>query len=195
MKLSDQRHGKCVKSHDISNPFQKILKHAISTAGSLNKLQVLMLNSDRPTVFDFDMNNLEDNKTQLNCLLAYLALPTFPGPLEKFEEAVIDNMLSFESQLFSSLEECFLLQATIRQLGKIYIRNIESLTAEFVPTALDSSRFIISKQIVDSGVFLFGALISESCDPNINCLYVENKMVSVVQLPIKAGEKLSHKSW
>lgn len=177
---SNQRHGNCVKSHNPLSILDRTFEQSMRAAGGLCKLQVLMMNSDRQkTIFDFNMTNEEDEATQINCLQTYLALS--PGRLEELEEHAIIQQAPYG------------FEATVLQFARINNHNAAILTTSFTSTTVISTCF--GGYLVGSGVFLFSALINESCDPNINFVYLENKMVAVVQLPVKAGEKLFCKRW
>lgn len=151
--------------------------------GSIDELEQLMAESDSlsPTVFNFDFSNPKnpDNaKNQLLCLMALTRKVTVS--LRNFSDIFQHHPKLIE--LWSTHKE--FINKFLKRLMQIEILNFHGIKGR----ALDQSNPY--RSCVGDGGYAFCSLLNHSCCSNLMRIVVENRMVLIVERPIKKGDQL-----
>lgn len=191
---------KCLKEVEISHQkfecgqknlpkdvlkFQLLFTLLFQIAGGFKGLQDLVIKSEKTTIFDFDMSNLDDPQTKQNQLKAFfgLASKSKKQKVKEFDKK-LDKFVRQDLKCFWNSEKEFIV---IKQIVEIYQVNAFSFSPTLFTEDLDVEK---SNEEIGSTISLFGSLINHSCDPNVSLMSVDNKKVVVVQWPIKAGQQI-----
>lgn len=157
---------------------------ALSICGdSVEQLKELMAKSDKlsPTIFNFDFSNPsnpENAKNQLMCMLS-------------LERRVTVNMKDFSSifQQHPKLAEIWsthgdFINKFLERMMQIEILNFHGIKGR----SLNKSKPY--RCCLGDGGYTFCSLLNHSCCPNTMRIVVDNRMVLIVERPIKKGEQL-----
>lgn len=167
----------------------KMILTAISIAGDLNKLKILLSPSKSPTVFDFDLNNSIDPSYNTNLLKVVNAM----AMSENSKIVISDKMKStFDFSPFNSLwknmdEREYLIDFFHNQLRIHNTNQLELGEHTLVNSSGENYWFV---KTIGSGLCPFASLFNHSCDANIKRTCIDNKIAFVVANPIAAGEQL-----
>ena len=167
----------------LNGILEKRILQSLAIAGSVERLREIFENSERKTIFDFDLRGQDEQSKDL----IYLK--------------IVNSMLQTSD---SSVKE------TNESLANAYLKSID--LAPFVKSEKDrndlerySTRLLNIDQVnsctirsyheggenVDGFCLLsFGFLLNHSCDPNVRRLSIDDKLVSVVVNPIRKGRQL-----
>lgn len=148
---------------------------------SIVQLEMLMRESDKmsPTVFNYDMKDcLQYKKNQLMCMLAL--------------ESNVDVGITDLSNIFKSNEKLSKMWSThksfinefLTRMMQIEILNFHGIKGK----CLSSSNPY--RACVGDGGYIFSSLINHSCCPNTMRIVVNNRMVIIVERPIKKGDQI-----
>lgn len=151
--------------------------------GSIEQLEKLMNESDEmsPTVFNFDFggpNSSENVKYQLMCMLA----------LERKVEVKVKDFSSLFLQhpkltnLWRSHN--IFINKFLERMMQIEILNFHGIKGRSL------SRNKPYRSCLGDGGYPFCSLINHSCCPNTMRIVVDNRMVLVVERPIKKGDQI-----
>lgn len=177
------------RPEEIFSRLHRAFLDSCNFAGSLQNLQELIERSEKVTIFDFDLTNLENHQTKRNQLKAFLSLmPRSTSWIEdnlKMDELVFLARITLRS-FWTSEQGCKRIVEILLRLSRILELNTSSFESSVFTDDLESPE----SRVMGEEVCLFAALLNHSCNPNVACINVDNKLVTVVQLPVKAGEQL-----
>lgn len=158
--------------------------HALSICGgSVEELERLMKESDEvsPTVFNFDFcdpKNLENAKNQLRCMIS-------------LERKIEVNVKDFSSIFLQTPKLSELWTAHSHFINKFLERMMQVEILNFHGIKGRSlNRNNTFRSCLGDGGYIFCSLINHSCCPNTMRIVVQNRMVLVVERPVKKGEQL-----
>jgi SET domain len=156
--------------------------------GSYDKLKQLMIDPElsNKTIFDFDFSNPDDPLYKFHQLVAFNGLQQDRETNEK-EKIESHPMLN----LMKSSKERKICQEALMRVSRLKTAN--SFCMEFLlPIIKDDSKPEADPTKLDFGlgIFLFASLFNHSCNPNIERVSVENKMVIMVRLPVRKDQQL-----
>lgn len=151
--------------------------------GSVEELERIMKKSDEtsPTVFNFDFSNAknpENAKNQLTCMLA-LERRVEVKPKDFSSIFMQDPMLR---ELW--LDHSEFIKKFLERMMQIEILNFHGVKGRSL------SRKNPYRSCLGDGGYTFCSLLNHSCCPNTMRIVVQNRMVLIVEKPIKAGEQL-----
>lgn len=177
-----------------SSKFQTFVKKSfisvVSSAGGIDKFQVILNETSGRTVFDFDLSNPDDPSCKQNLKIA-TSLLTISKESEVLLSLPLETMLS--SHPFRSLWKTVEDRETLREIFynqmRIFHTNAQSLTDHSSEILKDSIRNVYDAR-VGTGLFPFTSLFRHSCDANLKRITVDNKLVLVVMKPVKAKKQL-----
>lgn len=149
--------------------------------GSVDQLEKLMNESDElsPTVFNYDFSdpkNSETEKNQLKCMIG----------LERKVDISLKDFSSIFLQhpdlahIWSS--HCSFVNKFLERMMQIEILNFHGIKGRSLNSCYRSC--------LGDGGYIFCSLLNHSCCPNTMRIVVENRMVLVVERPIKKGDQL-----
>ncbi|CAG9809543.1 unnamed protein product [Chironomus riparius] len=165
----DDLYCKAINIDGIVSADVKILSDIAKAFGSKEKIDDFILNTDpeelNKTIFDFDFNNQEDPEYQKNLMTCLLSLST--NEHSNFGECC--NIYNYVSE-----------QTAQRILSVFNLNSKKSLI------------FVNENEYLEVGchVSLFASLINHSCLNNAFTVLVDNKVATVIQHPVKAGEQI-----
>ena len=150
-------------------------------SGSIEQLEKIMIESDElsPTVFNYDLSgldNIETIKNQLKCMIGL--------------ERKIDVTMKDFSSIFLQHPELAKIWSShssfvnkfLERMMQIEILNFHGIKGR----SLNNSY----RSCLGDGGYIFCSLLNHSCCPNTMRIVVDNRMVLVVERPIKKGEQL-----
>lgn len=151
--------------------------------GSVEQLESLMLKADEtsPTVFDFDFSNpksFNNAKNQLRCMLS----------LERKVSVKVKDFSSIFRQhpkladIWSQHSD--FVNKFLERMMQVEILNFHGIKGRSL------NRNVPYRSCLGDGGYIFCSLINHSCVPNTMRIVVENRMVLVVERPIKKGEQI-----
>lgn len=151
--------------------------------GSIEQLEELMKQSDdlSPTVFNFDFSkpwNYENAKNQLMCMLA-------------LERRVDVSIKDFSSLFFQhpklvdiwNTHNVFI-NKFLERMMQIEILNFHGIKGRSL------NRNKPYRSCLGDGGYTLCSLINHSCCPNVMRIVVDNRMVLIVERPIKEGDQI-----
>lgn len=153
--------------------------------GSINDLEKFFKENEgmSASVFDFNSTDKDDRVTARNNLISLLCLArndtnnTVDSP-EKFFK--IQPQLSHIWERKESFVRKFILRTL--QTGDCNFHGICGWSVKKFASKIP--------QMIGIGCYPFMSLINHSCAPNINRIYVDDKMLLMVERPVKKGEQL-----
>lgn len=175
-------HGReCGKKLDTLEEYmlQRMFYQALDVCGSVDELKsVVTAETKEKTILDYDFRDTtaEGNKKKIIQLISGLDKRD-PGSQETYTryENIIDRLISE-----TAVADNFL---------KHYLETcLQSLTVNFFHFFWDASNDAEGKGFL---LCALSAFFSHSCDPNIEKVDVDNKLIFVAKKPIKAGEQLN----
>ena len=175
------------KSHDIK---QRILFETLDICGgSFEKLKKLCIDPEfsSKTIFDFDLNDVDDPDYKFNMLVAINSL----AQIEKVKREVVKYMDRHPGlDLFDEHNDKETAKTFMIRMFRIL--TVNSIGVEWVIPSKPKDRDIekVNTKLAGDGLCVFGALMNHSCIPNIDRVFVDNKFVFYVRRPIKKGEQL-----
>lgn len=161
---------------------------ALSVAGSVAGLKVLLENSAVKTIFDVDLSKPEEPSLDRNVCLVINALTTV-RETELTRSRPLDWILEhppFKSLMKTDDERAFMKQFINTQL-RILDTNLYDMKEH---TKINSAARKSFGKSIGSGLCLFASLFSHSCDPSVKRITVDNKIAFVVVRPVNAGDQL-----
>lgn len=175
------------KVHDIK---QRMLFEALAICGgSFDKLKQLMEDPElsNKTIFDFDLNDVNDPNYKYNMLLSINSLAQI-GVVKREIVKYMDRHPALD--LFESREEKQIAKAFMIRAFRIL--TVNSFGVEWVIPAKpkDRDQESVNTRLAGDGLNAFGSLMNHSCIPNVDRVIVENKFVFFVRRPIKSGQQL-----
>jgi len=147
----------------------KMLSDMYEVFGSVNRFSDFIdrvdVNKDlNKTIFDYDWNNPEDPLYKRNKMICLLSLSTSDRKI--LRESILDKYVSKKAQ---------------HHLMSIF--NLNFQTVSYNNGDSKSSK-------IGWCVPLFSSLINHSCVRNACPILVDNKLVTIMQKPVKAGEQI-----
>jgi hypothetical protein len=156
----------------------KLMTVGIDALGGADKFESFVtdykIENLRKTVFDYDLSNPKNKnyrKNLLNCILS-LKYKDFKGQDSRYRhfDHTRDGALNFMNHL-----------AGVVDMNSLGLQYLDLSTVGFSAPILE---------LHGSAVLAFGSLLNHSCDPNVQRVAVDDKVVFVVCRPISAGEQL-----
>lgn len=149
--------------------------------GNIDELKRLMEESDEknPTIFNFDFSLRENNSKDL--LMAMMSL-THKTDVRMSDISYIFQHHKSLKRLWTSEKE--FINKYLERMMKVEILNFHGIKGRSLS---DKCSY---RKCVGDGSYAFCSLINHSCCPNVMRIVVENRMVLIVERPIKAGEQL-----
>jgi SET and MYND domain-containing protein 4 len=151
--------------------------------GCIEELERVMqvCENSSPTVFNFDFSNLKSFKNKQYHLLCMLSLTN--------NVAVNIHDFSHLFQHHPKLEELWsthrsFIEKFLQRMMQVEILNFHGIKGRSL------NRNKPYRPCLGDGGYPFCSLINHSCCPNVMRIVVENRMVLVVERPIKKGEQL-----
>ncbi|XP_037030348.1 histone-lysine N-methyltransferase ASHR1-like [Bradysia coprophila] len=147
--------------------------------GSMDELKALVSSeAEHKTILDFDFRHCTDDVNKRKIILAVSGLDKRdPGSTETYSryQKIIDR-LSTETAATDDFLENYL------------VRCLQSLTVNFFHFFWSAVNEAKPKGFL---LCALSAFFSHSCDPNVEKVDVDNRLVFVAKRPIKAGEQLN----
>lgn len=151
--------------------------------GDIEQLKTLMSEADEtsPTVFNFDFSNpknVQNAKNQLRCMLS----------LERKVSVKVKDFSSIFhhqpklAEMWSTHNE--FINVFLERMLQIEILNFHGIKGR----TLDRNQPCRSS--LGDGGYIFCSLINHSCCPNTMRIVVDNRMVLIVERPVKKGEQI-----
>lgn len=151
--------------------------------GYIEELERVMqvCENSSPTVFNFDFSNLKSYKNKQYHLMCMLSLTN--------NVAVNIHDFSHLFQHHPRLEELWsshrkFIEKFLQRMMQVEILNFHGIKGR----SLNQNKPY--RACLGDGGYAFCSLINHSCCPNVMRIVVENRMVLVVERPIKRGEQL-----
>lgn len=145
----------------------KILSKLAFSFGGYKMLDEYIKNASendlKKTIFDFYLNNKDDPEYDLSLAICFLSLTSI------FKNSMNDDLIYY----FASKK------TANHILGIMNINSIACCTGNMKNPTYEVSR-----------MSLFRCLINHNCVSNVSTIFVDNKEVTIVIRPIKAGEQL-----
>ena len=165
----DELYLKAVNIDEVHDPEMKLLSDVFGYFGSANKFDNYLSRTDiktlNKTIFDHDLSRPEEDPEYddkiVNCLLSLWT-----------------DKNNFEQQ---KMQRSYLSGKSCRYLSSIYHLNKKALFSGDGRNNYFQTGFAIG---------LFQSLINHACIPNAQTIAVDNKLVTFIIKPIKAGEQL-----
>lgn len=153
---------------------QRSFFRALNICGNAGNLQKLIEQNHEMNIFDVNASS----DTQL--ILACFHLEAAPATADeiKFATIFIDHLKNIWKK---RQQRNFLINFVTRMIG---ILNRNSFTMDW------DSTFVPSTSSSGCGIFPFTSLLNHSCSPNLQRIFVNDKIVLVARRPIEAGEQL-----
>ncbi|XP_070491048.1 SET and MYND domain-containing protein DDB_G0273589-like [Chironomus tepperi] len=166
----DDVYCKAINIDTIVSADVKILSDIAKAFGDLKKFDDFMLNTDltdlNKTIFDFDFSNPNDPDYQKNLMICFLSLSANDHDQDFGHCSDIFNYVSKKAA--QRIIDVFRLN---RRMSYILVNKNEYLE-------------------VGCHVSLFASLANHSCLSNAYTVLVDNKIATVIQHPVKAGEQI-----
>lgn len=165
----DDLYCKAINIDGIVSVDVKILSDIAKAFGGVKNFDSFMLNTDpadlEKTIFDFDFSNPEDPEHHKNLMICLLSLSSIDHP-DFGECADIHHYLS---------------EVAAKKVLGVFNSNKKR-----------SQVFVNKNEYLDIGchVSLFASLVNHSCLNNAFTVLVDNKVATIIQQPIKAGEQI-----
>lgn len=158
---------------------QRRLLQSLEIAQSIDSLRELMNDAEPKTVFDFDLS-VDDPSTDMTYLLAVNSLQVRSNSMAKemYDQTIATHLSELDLPSFVDSEE------DRKDLVKYTTRLM--LISDRNGHGIQNS----SGAAEGSGIFPFGSLFNHSCDPNLQQIVNENKLIFVVVKPIAKDEQL-----
>lgn len=151
--------------------------------GSIEEMKKFLekFENSSTSVYDFDFSS--DREKAKNFLASLYCLARSDKTPGDASPKVIFQSHPYLSKLWNDHE--IFIQNFIARVIDIYDCNFHGICGW-------SRKFSDARnpQMVGVGCFAFASLINHSCYPNINRIYVDDKMLIVVDRPIKKGEQI-----
>lgn len=151
--------------------------------GKIENLISLMAEADEtsPTVFNFDFSNLKNPdyaKNQLRCMLSLerkvsVKLKDFSSIFHQHPK--LADIYSTHGDFVSKF---------LQRMLQVEILNFHGIKGRSL------NRNVPYRSCLGDGGYIFCSLINHSCCPNTMRIVVENRMVLIVERPIKAGQQI-----
>lgn len=151
--------------------------------GSVEELEAIMKKSDElsPTVFNFNFSTAKSSVIARNQLMCMLALERRVEVKPKDFSSIFMQHPRL-SELWANHSE-FINKFLVRMM-QIEILNFHGIKGRSL------SRKNPYRSCLGDGGYTFCSLLNHSCCPNTMRIVVQNRMVLIVEKPIKAGEQL-----
>lgn len=153
--------------------------------GSVNALETFLEdNKNRSaTVYDFDFSTKDDFLKSQSFLLSFFCLTNSPKvcPSDSPESFLKDHPQLADMW---KTHEAFIRKFILRtiQIGDSNFHGICGWSLKKYENQFP--------QMIGIGCYPFISLVNHSCAPNVNRIYVDDKMLLMVERPIKKGEQL-----
>jgi SET and MYND domain-containing protein 4 len=149
--------------------------------GDIEKLKSLMNECDdtSPTIFNFDLSIKENNSKEI--LKSMISL-THKTNVKIKDISNVFQYNRFLKNLWS--EEKEFINKYLERMMQIEILNFHGIKGQSI------SQKNTYRRCVGDGSYAFCSLLNHSCCPNVMRIVVDNRMVLIVERPIKAGEQL-----
>lgn len=147
----------------------KMLSDIYEVFGSVNRVgdfidRLDQNNEINKTIFDYDWNNPKDPLYKRNKMMCLLSLTT--SQFNVVQEFIINKYISKKAAFY-------LINIFKLNFQAVYYNNGDSKSAR-----------------IGWCIPLFASLINHSCIRNAVPILVDNKLVTIIQKPIKAGEQI-----
>lgn len=158
--------------------FKHVLQ-ALTFAGSVERLRELVETSERKTIFDFDLRGQDDQSKDLIYLKIINSLQ------ESSRDALEFVAGMFADQYFDAID----LKPFVKsEADKKYLKEY---LIRFILCGIRNFFAFDDRERGNGCTYQpFGTLFNHSCNPNIFNVFMENKGVYIVSLPIKKGDQL-----
>lgn len=149
--------------------------------GSVEEMRRLMDESDElsPSVFNFDFSkpeNVETAKNKLKCLIGL--------------ERKVDVEMKDLSNIFLQHQELAEIWSSHSAFVNKFLERMMQIEILNFHEIIGKSLNNCYRSCLGDGAYVFCSLLNHSCCPNTMRIVVENRMVLVVERPIKKGEQL-----
>lgn len=153
--------------------------------GSIDNLEQFLMENEKPgtSVYDFDLSEANEEFIAKSNLLSlfHLARNQSVCPNDSPENFLKHHpLLSSQWQSHESFIRSFIQR--VLQVGDSNFHGICGWSFKKYENQIP--------QMIGIGCYPFISLVNHSCAPNVNRIYVDNKMLLLVERPIKKGEQL-----
>lgn len=201
-------HFECNDDPEVIPNMRLMLKYLSIFDGSVVELKKFLAENTKPvTVFDFDFSDPNDPKRGKNLMLVELSMRNMSTVAESLSYEVADENKSLihrhsklkellgQSETFHDelLRKLFVLSMISEGLSVFASKHINLMDEDLDETG-NLSLGNICSEFVGIGTFPAFSLLPASCDCNITCVDVSNKLVWVANKPIPAGAQLFRKN-
>ena len=152
---------------------QKLITEALGIVGDFDSVVELLMDETKKTVFDFDLSNPVDPMYKKNLLIAITSLSA---------EVEVEGKVATRIHKKSTEREKLFIKSALK-LIRLWDTNAFAMHVTTGSSPTDYGIF-------GSGIFPFMSLLNHSCYSNVTHITVDNKFVTVVTRPIKAGEQI-----
>lgn len=156
--------------------------------GSIDKLEAFLSEYEHSnaSVYDFDFSNDNDEQTKAKSSLISMFC------LARNNRASNDHLPAEIFVLHPSVEIRKIWQTHSVFINKLFSRILQIYDSNFHGICGWSRKMIDinTPQMIGVGCYVFGSLINHSCVPNVNRSYICDKMIIIVDRPIKKGEQI-----
>ncbi|CRK89945.1 CLUMA_CG003674, isoform A [Clunio marinus] len=153
--------------------------------GSIDALENFLKKNENlsASVYDFNFNDTDDRLTAKNYLLSLYCLARSDNVCLNDSPENILKVHPLKSGLWKSHED-FIVKF-VRRILQVGDSNFHGICGWSIKKY--ENQF---PQMIGIGCYPFISLVNHSCAPNVNRIYVEDKMILLVERPIAKGEQL-----
>jgi hypothetical protein len=150
--------------------------------GNILKMKNFLENCENSStsVYDFDFSKVPQNPKNFlqtaYCLARSDNIPTDSPEMLFMLHPVLEQMWKFHSKFIKQF---------IRRIIRIYDSNFHGICGWSLQQYDNHEA-----KMIGVGCYIFASMLNHSCAPNVNRMYVNDKMIIVVDRPIKKGQQI-----